>query len=226
MSPLSETADSLLKECHMNDGPEPFGKETAKAAQELAKAASNAIDSARDIASFFNRVLGNPVTDVVGITIADPLRFVRTVSLDWYGRRVDEILAKRDAKKPKGAPPRIALEILEAAQDETRDELRELWAQLLANAMDASTQKTVRIEFIAVLKQLNPLDALILQRLAPVGNFIAPHQFAQAQHLDTNDTATSILYLHDLKCVDEAPTAAYSFKISPRGLALLKAISA
>jgi hypothetical protein len=210
----------------MIDGPEPFGKETAKAAQELAKAASNAIDAARDTACFFNRVLGNPIADAVGITIADPLRFVRTVSLDWYSRRVDEIFAKRDARKLNGAPPRIALEILEAAQDETRDELRELWAQLLANAMDAATQKNVRIEFVAVLKQLNPLDALILQRLSSVGHFIAPHQFAQAQHLDTNDAATSILYLHDLKCVDQAPTDAFAFKLSPRGIALLKAISA
>ena len=208
----------------MIDGPEPFGKETARAAQELAKTASNAIDAARDTASF-NRVLGNPIADAVGIAIADPLRFVRITSLDWYSRRVDEILAKRDANKLKGAPPRIAVEILEAAQDETRDELRELWARLLANAMDSCTQKNVRIEFVAVLKQLNPLDALILQRLSSVGNFINPHQFAQAQHLDTNDAATSILYLHDLKCVDQAPTAAYTFKLSPRGIALLKAIS-
>jgi hypothetical protein len=114
--------------------------------------------------------LGNPIADAVGITIADPLRFIRTISLDWYSRRVDEILAKRDARKVKGAPPRIALEILEAAQDETRDELRELWARLLANAMDTSTQKNVRIEFVAVLRQLNPFDALVLQRLSSVGH--------------------------------------------------------
>ncbi|MCO6763715.1 DUF4393 domain-containing protein, partial [Streptomyces sp. EL5] len=80
----------------------------------------------------------------------------------------------------RGAPPRIALDILEAAQDETRDELKELWARLLANAMDATPQKNVRIEFITVLKQLNPLDALILQRLAAVGNFTSPNSFAEA----------------------------------------------
>jgi hypothetical protein len=75
-----------------------------------------------------------------------------------------------------------------------------------------------------VLKQLNPLDALVLQRLSSVGHFIPPNQFAQAQHLDANDAATSILYLHDLKCVEQAPTA-YAFNLSPRGKALLKAIS-
>lgn len=77
----------------MIDGPEPFGKETAKAAQELAKTADNAIDAARGAAEFLNRVLGNPIADVVGITVADPLRFVRIISLDWYSKRVDEILA-------------------------------------------------------------------------------------------------------------------------------------
>ncbi|GGI32030.1 Abi-alpha family protein [Bradyrhizobium guangdongense] len=177
------------------------------------------------MACFFNRVLGNPIVDVVGITLGDPLRFVRTLSLDWYSRRVDEILAKRDGKKLKGAPPRIALEILEAAQDETRDELRELWAQLLANAVDGTTQSMVRIEFVAVLKQLNPLDALVLQRLTAAGNFINPHQLAQAHHLDTNDTATSILYLLELKCVEQAPSGTSAYKTSPRGIALLKALS-
>jgi len=209
----------------MIDGPDPFGKETAKAAQELAKVADNAIDAARAAASFFNRVLGNPITDAVGITIADPLRFVRTLSLDWYRRRVDEILSQRDARKLKGAPPRISLEILEAAQDETRDELRELWARLLANAMDETTQRNVRIEFVAILKQLNPLDAIVLQRMSSVGSFINPPQFAIAQHLDTNDAATSILYLLDLKCVEQSPSVPYAFKVSPRGNALLKALS-
>jgi hypothetical protein len=207
----------------MTDGPEPFGKETAKAAQEIAKTADNAIDAARDLACFFNRVLGNPIVDVVGISISDPLRFVRTLSLDWYSRRVEEILAKRNAKHLKGAPPRIAFDILEAAQDETRDELRELWVQLLANAMDETTQRKVRIEFVAILKQLNPLDALVLQRLSTIADSIHPRRFAQAQHLDANDVATSFMYLVDLKCVDLVPHGNYDFKISPRGIALLKA---
>lgn len=209
----------------MTDTAEPFGKETAKAAQEVAKAANNAIDAAREAAQFFNRVLGNPIADAVGITIGDPLRFVRTLSIDWYSRRVDEILEKRNKKKLSAVPPRLAIEILDAAQDETRGELRELWARLIANAMDESTRKTVRIEFAGILKQLNPLDALVLQRIATVVGFIRPQSFAQAQHFDTNDTATSLLYLFDLKCVEQAPTDLNAFKISPRGTALLKALS-
>jgi hypothetical protein len=214
-----------LEAIQMIDAPEPFGKETAKAAQEIAKTANNAIDAARDIASFFNRVLGNPISDGVGITIADPLRAVRTLALDWYARRVDDILAKRNAKKIVGAPPRLALEILDAAQDETRDDLRELWAKLIANAMDEGTRDSVRIEFVAILKQLNPIDALILQRLSTLKSFVSPHQFAQGQHFVANDAATSFLYLFDLKCLQESTTSKYEFMLSPRGLALLKAIS-
>src|ERR1700722_2214479 len=135
----------------MIDGPEPLGKETAKAAQEIARVADNAIDAARDTAAFLNRVLGNPIADAIGITIADPLRVVRTLSLDWYARRVDEILARRSAKDARGMPPRLALEILDAAQDETRDEMRELWARLIANAIDGNTRSTVRIEFAAIV---------------------------------------------------------------------------
>ena len=209
----------------MIDGPEPFGKETAKAAQEIAKTADNAIDAARGVASFFNRVLGNPILDAVGITIADPLRVVRTLSLDWYARRVDEILAKRNERERIAVPPQLALAILDAAQDETRDELRELWAKLIANAMSEATCKNVRIEFVAILKQLNPIDALILQRLSSFQAHVYPHAFAQAQHLDTNDAATSFLYLFDLKCLQELTTSTYQFMLSPRGTALLKAIS-
>jgi len=209
----------------MTEGPEPFGKETAKAVQEVAKAANNAIDAAREIACFFNRVLGNPISDAVGIAIADPLRAIRTLSLDWYARRVDEILAKRNAKQTIGVPPRLALEILDAAQDETRDELRELWARLIANAMDANTRSNVRIEFVSILKQLNPLDALVLQRLSTVTDFTYPNNFAQGQHLDTNDAAMSFLYLFDLKCVQQAGDGSFQFKLSPRGVALLRAVS-
>jgi hypothetical protein len=210
----------------MIDGPEPFGKETAKATQELAKAANSAIEAARDAASFFNRVLGNPIVDAVGITIADPLRFVRIVSLNWYDRRVEDILSKRGSKKFKGVPPRLALEILDAAQDETRDEMRELWARLIANAMDENTNSNVRIEFVTILKQLNPLDALMLQRLSTVSNFVYPNSFAQGQHLDYNDVALSFLYLLDLKCLQQAGDGSFQFKLSPRGVSLLKAIGA
>ncbi len=206
----------------MIDGPELMGEETAKAVQEVAKAADNAVDAAREAARFFHRVLGNPITDFVGITISDPLRFVRTISLDWYARRVEEILENRDRKNQSGVPPRLALEILDAAQDETRDELRELWARLIANAMDETTRGNVRIEFVTVLKQLNPLDALVLQRLSSVGNFINPHNFAQGQHLDTNDAATSLLYLFDLKCLQQAADGSYAFKLSPRGGRFIK----
>jgi hypothetical protein len=209
----------------MADDNEILGRETAKAVQETAKAAANAIDAARGVASFFNRVLGNPISDIVGITIADPLRAIRILSLDWYARRVDEILKKRNSHKVKGVPPRLALEILDAAQDETRDEMKELWARLVANAMDESTRNSVRIEFVAVLKQLNPLDALILQRLLSVGNFINPHQFAQGQQMDTNEAALSILYLLDLKCVEQATDRSFAYRISPRGKALLKAVA-
>lgn len=209
----------------MSDEHELLGTETAKAAQEIAKATNNAIDAARNAAPFFNRVLGNPIADVVGITIADPLRFVRTLSLDWYARRVDEILAKRESKKPKGVPPRLALEILDAAQDETRDEIRELWARLIANAMDENTRGLVRIEFVTILKQLNPLDAIVLQRLSTVGNFVNPNGFAQGQHLDPNDAAMSFLYLLDLKCLQQAGDGSYNFKLSPRGIALLRSVS-
>jgi hypothetical protein len=48
--------------------------------------------------------------------------------------------------------PSIADPLIEAAPDEEREELKELWAKLLAAAMDPVRQKRVRLSFVATLK--------------------------------------------------------------------------
>jgi hypothetical protein len=55
---------------------------------------------------------------------------------------------------------------LSAAQDENRDELIDLWAALLATALDPKTQSQYRREFSDSAKQLEPLDATVLRELA------------------------------------------------------------
>jgi Abortive infection alpha len=47
-------------------------------------------------------------------------------------------------------------------QDESREELAELWARLLANAMDPNLNN-VRHSFIEAVKKMDPMDAVVLQ---------------------------------------------------------------
>jgi hypothetical protein len=84
-------------------------------------------------------------------------------------RRAKERLEARGVKNPQAANLTIALPILHAAADESREELQALWAKLLANAMDPSRVSRVRGAFIEVAKRLEPLDAAVLSNVQERG---------------------------------------------------------
>jgi hypothetical protein len=66
--------------------------------------------------------------------------------------------------------PKFASRLVIAAADEDNEILQDLWARLLAAACDKDRSKHVRHEFIDLVKQLNPIDARVLQyawRLLP-----------------------------------------------------------
>jgi len=61
--------------------------------------------------------------------------------------------------------PSIADPIIDAAATEERVELRELWAKLLSAAMDPERKGLVHQSVIAAVRQLDPLDAIILESM-------------------------------------------------------------
>ena len=69
-------------------------------------------------------------------------------------------LGSIDQDRISDPSPSIVTPLLEAACQESREELQRLWACLLANAMIKNGK--VRIDFIDILKQLDPQDALAL----------------------------------------------------------------
>jgi Abortive infection alpha len=78
------------------------------------------------------------------------------------------ILDQRNVKEPDISPS-IALPLIEAALDEDREGLKELWAKLLATAMDPKRNHLVRADLISTLKQLEPLDAIVLNTVYDAG---------------------------------------------------------
>src|ERR1700731_992583 len=56
----------------------------------------------------------------------------------------------------------MAVALVEGAQKEGREELMELWARLLANAMDPNLN-SVRQSFIEAVKNMDPVDAIVLR---------------------------------------------------------------
>jgi hypothetical protein len=60
----------------------------------------------------------------------------------------------------------LALPLLVAAADESRDELVDLWARLLAAEADPTRTKKFRQLFIETANRMDPIDAAVLQIVA------------------------------------------------------------
>ncbi|MGJ5022316.1 Abi-alpha family protein [Bradyrhizobium oligotrophicum] len=201
--------------------------ESAKAGQEIAKLGSKVVDAATNAAPFFNRVFGRPLEDATGMLVADPLRAARILTQDWLARRVNEKLRLRNLKDAdiNAVPPSIAVPLLEAAQDENRDELKEVWASLLANAMDPNRSSTVRLEFIQTVRQLNPLDARVLTELH-ASPTMAPNSrdfLAQALKTDRDEIVVVAIHLEKLGCIDMSKTDRATYGLLSYGKLLLRA---
>lgn len=67
------------------------------------------------------------------------------------------------------ANPVLVEEILDASKDTTAREIRELYARLIAAALDEDRIGLYRREFVRIVAELEPLDALVLQMLAEPG---------------------------------------------------------
>jgi hypothetical protein len=81
---------------------------------------------------------------------------------DAWRRRTEEILRERDVQDVIELSPNMAVALVEGAQEEGREQLMELWARLLANAMDPNLN-SVRQSFIEAVKNMDPVDAIVLR---------------------------------------------------------------
>lgn len=139
--------------------------ETAKAVQEVAKTTRTGIEATQQLGGFVSRIINEPVEAVVGI-LSDRLQFIRAERQLRLVDRWREILKER---KIEGAlrivPPKFALPIIENASLEEEDELQDLWANLLASAVDPNFKGEMRSAFIEIIKQLEVVDVHILNAI-------------------------------------------------------------
>jgi hypothetical protein len=106
------------------------------AIEETAKTTGKAFDLIRDSA--------RPIADAYGLIIGDQIHAARHRRLDAITRKTRQILKDRDLSEAAEVAEQIAIPLLEAAQGEPREEMQDLWARLLANAMDPSRRDDVR----------------------------------------------------------------------------------
>lgn len=188
-----------------------------KAIEETAKATSKAVDLIRD----GGRAIGPAVADIYGVMIGDRVRAARVRNLDAINEKRRKKLESRGVSEPLQPPEEIAIPILEAAQGETREELQDIWASLLANAMDPTRAANVRPEFIETVRKMQPIDAELLLRTKFLhsGSWLQPDNIPEYRK---SAVKVSLGRLVELKCISLSSTD--RFRATDYGLELMFAI--
>ena len=140
-------------------------EEAAKAVQEVAKTTGQAIGAAEKVGGFLAPLLHESLEVGVGM-VSDKLKFMRWERQIRMMDRTRQILKERgiDISKSK-LTAKLAIPILENASLEENDELQDIWARLLASAVDGKQTQPVRSAFIDIAKQLEVRDVAILNAI-------------------------------------------------------------
>jgi hypothetical protein len=131
---------------------------------EQAKLGQEALKSLRGLGAFIATALGSTPEDFIGYFGGDFLRARRAENMARLLSEARVRLTERGVEDPQPASLSVALPILRGAADEDRDELVDLWARLLANAMDRRLN-SVRHSFIEAVKAMDPPDARTMNYL-------------------------------------------------------------
>jgi hypothetical protein len=210
--------------------PIPVTDEQAKAVQKLADFGTTVVEETGRLARYVGRVLGTAPEDAVGLVIGDPLRFVRTAIALKYDERITRLHRDRGVT-PEPVSPSIAIPLLRAAYDESRPELQELWAQLIAAAMDPKRRNRVRRSFIDTVQRMDPLDTLVLKILVGLSpGTLKPNvrdYLVSTLSISGQEIEVSALNLADLRCVHNISIGVTdNFHITAYGSELVRACSA
>lgn len=205
----------------------PISDEQAKAVQEAFKFGSQSLETARAFGGYFASILGTVPEDLVGLLGGDWLRFRRAENLLRIASRARERLRLKQVNDPRPASLAVAVPLLKAAADEDREELVDLWARLLAAAMDPARSNRVRQNFTTVIGQMDPLDAQLLTLISTTNdNFLSVdiyEYFSSKLKVSRDEIEISLRNLSVIGCVyDEFadPVDANDYFRSPKMTAL------
>jgi hypothetical protein len=138
---------------------------------------------------------------LIGFLFGDRLFHWRLRQLAALQSKTAQILKLRGVEEP-GQNPTVEIPLLEAAIDENREELIDVWAKLWAAAMDPSRKAMVRRSLIDAVKKMEPIDAVIFEVLAKANPDEAADywKLVRSKHVSyTEDEVTvSIFALDDL----------------------------
>jgi hypothetical protein len=197
---------------------------------EQAKLGQKALDALQGVGRFLREIFGTVPEDLVGYFGGDLLKVRRAEN---FARVAQEAYERLEARGVEPEPPSISIliPIVVASADESRDELVDLWARLLAAAADPNRAKSFRLAFIEAAKNMDPLDAAVLRGIFDAGGSITPgmrNDLAKQLHTSRDEIDVSIANLVKLELAYSSspdPAAAVAVPISPFGREFLRAVS-
>jgi hypothetical protein len=197
----------------------PISDEQARLGQELIKAA-------RDGGGYFADILGDFPKDLFGLLVGDRVKAKRIERIEKLWRETRERLQDRGVADPEPPSLKYAIPILQEAADEENAELGDLWSRLLAAAMDPRRRDTMRQSFIQVVKQMDPMDALVLKAIRDKGratwNTPASDMIALELKCTKDEVIVSIEHLAELQCI---PLHLDQPHLKPFGTLLMNVVS-
>ena len=196
----------------MNQNIIPITDEQAKAIQEIAKTLGISLETIQKFGGFLYEIVGAPVKDLVDLKIRDPLKIKHFENLIKITEKAQESLKARNIQEPKPVSLVLAEPLLEAAAKESREELQDLWAKLLANAMDPARSNSVRPEFIEAVKKFHPTDAAILEKFYIMTGEFKPSVesfMSNALGISTDAVSVSLNNLERIGCVGKNTLGVY-----------------
>jgi len=175
--------------------------EEAKAVQEGARLGVKALEVVEGVGGWISDVLGDVPKNLVRVLGGDRLAAYREANLEKIAEKAKARNKARGVQDSTRVSLVIALPLFEAAAEESREELQDLWARLLAAAMDPARSGRVRREFIETVKRMEPLDALVLQKMPHASPSPASRDvFAQELRVAADQIELSFVNLVHLGC--------------------------
>jgi Abortive infection alpha len=203
----------------------PVSDEQAKAFQEAAKLGQEVVKTLGDGGGYLAKVLGTVPEDLVRLLGGNWLSVKRRENLARMLHKSKERLRAEGIEDPEPASINVVLPIIYAAASESREELVDLWARLLAATANPSRARSFRGSFVEAASKMDPLDAAILSGVYPrngVADGGVRNQISTELKIRRDETDTSVSRLVELKLlgVTNPPDAA----ITPFGREFMRAV--
>ena len=199
----------------------PVSDEQAKAVASVAEFGREAVKATTGAGGWVAAIVQDVPKDLIGVLGGDWLHHTRQRNLATLEAKTATYLENVAAERRTEPSPSLLLPLLTAAVDEDREELQALWAALLANAMTDKGRR-VRLEFFNVVRQMEPLDTIVIRLIAHPNiwqrhpNSATPFETAGSREMiqtfvdksygfDPDSTQISFDALDNLKCIIRSP---------------------